>query len=104
MTSSRILELASIITSKTSEIDTYLSTHGLPPLSLDLNEDPQEYTFPDSVQRAQDAVLQATDELHAHMLGPFGILMQETVCLAHFRNSALTLLILKTLCRTAVIV
>lgn len=77
----RIVELAQIISSNTSEVDTYLSTHGLPPFSFELEDGYQRREFPDGIQRAQNAVLEATDELHSHMLGPTGILMQLTVCL-----------------------
>lgn len=82
MPSSRIVELASIISSNTTQVDDYLSTHGLPPLSFEPNDEPQQYTLPDSIQAAQNAILEATDELHAHMLGPTGILRQQMVCLS----------------------
>lgn len=81
MPSSSIVELASIISSNTSQVDDYLSTHGLPPLSFEPNDESQQHTLPDSIQAAQNAVLEATDELHAHMLGPSGILRQQMVCL-----------------------
>lgn len=66
---------------RTNEVDAYISTHGLPPLSFDSNEASQ-HTLPDSIQSAQNAVLEATDELHALMLGPMGILRQQVVCLS----------------------
>ena len=84
MTSSRIPELASIISSNTIEVDGYLSTHSLPPLSIELNKDSQDDTFSDRIQRAQNAVLEVTDELHAYMPGPLGIFMWQTECLPHF--------------------
>ena len=80
MGSSRIVELASIISFNTNKIDTYFSSHGLPTLSFDTDRDVEEYNLPEHVQRAQNAVLEATDELHAYMLGPIGILMQQSVC------------------------
>ena len=82
MPSSRIVELASIITTKTSQVDDYLSTHGLPGLSFEPTRESQEHTLPESVQAAQNAVLEATDELHALMLGPMGILTAQLVCLS----------------------
>ncbi len=82
MSPSRIVELASIITTKTNQVDDYLSTHGLPPLSFEPNEEAQGYTLPNSVQGAQNAVLEATNELHALMLGPMGILTQQLVRLS----------------------
>ena len=81
MPSSRIVELASIISMRTKQVDEYLSAQGLPPLSFEPIEDSQQYTFPDSIQAAQKEILEATDELHAHMLGPMGLLNQQLVCL-----------------------
>ena len=81
MPSSRIVELASIISTRTYLVDEYLSAQGLPPLSFEPIEDSQQYTLPDSIQAAQNEILEATDELHAHMLGPMGILNQQLVCL-----------------------
>ena len=82
MPSSRIVELASIINMRTNLVDEYLSAPGLPPLSLEPIEDSQQHTLPDSIQAAQNGILEATDELHAHMLGPMGILNQQLVSLA----------------------
>lgn len=76
MPSSRIVELASIISTKTNLVDEYFSTQSLPPLSFEPIEDSQQYTLPDSIQAAQKEILEATDELHALMLGPMGILNQ----------------------------
>ena len=81
MPSSRIVELASIISMRTKLVDDYLSAQGLPPLSFEPLADSQQYTLPDSIQAAQNDILEATDELHAHMLGPMGILNQQLVCL-----------------------
>lgn len=81
MPSSRIVELASIISTRTSLVDEYYSAQSLPPLSFEPIEDSQQYTLPDSIQAAQNEILEATDELHAHMLGPMGILNQQLVCL-----------------------
>lgn len=80
MSPSRIVELASIITAKNNQIDDYLSTNHLPPLSFEPNDESPKDTLPNSVQAAQNAILEATDELHALMLGPMGILTQQLVC------------------------
>lgn len=77
MPASRIVELASIISMKTNQIDEYLSAQGLPPLSFEPTEESQQYTLPDNIKAAQNEILEATDELHAHMLGPMGILNQQ---------------------------
>ena len=82
MPPSRIVELASIINTKTHQVDDYLSTHGLPPLSFEPDEKSQQQTLPDEIQAAQNAILEATNELHAHMLGPMGILREHVVRLS----------------------
>ena len=81
MPPSRIAELASIISSNTSQVDDYISTHGLPPLSFEPNASLKPDTLPHGIQSAQHAILEATDELNALMLGPEGILRQQLVCL-----------------------
>ena len=81
MSSSRIAELASIISSNTSQVDDYISTRGLPPLSFEPNASLKPDTLPDGIHSAQKAILEATDELNALMLGPEGILRHYLVCL-----------------------
>ena len=81
MAPSRIAELASIISSKTSQVDDYISTHGLPPISFEPNGSLKLNTLPEDLQSAQNAILEATEELNALMLGPEGILRQYLVCL-----------------------
>ena len=81
MPPSRIAELASIISSNTSQVDDYVSTHGLPPLSFEPNGNLKPDTLPDGILSAQKAILEATDELNALMLGPEGILRHYLVCL-----------------------
>ena len=83
MPPSRIAELASIISSNTSQVDDYISTHGLPPLSFEPNGSLKPDTLPHGIQSAQNAILEATDELNALMLGPEGILRQHLVCLTY---------------------
>lgn len=82
MPPNRTVELASVIATKTEVVDDYLNSHGLPPLSFEPMEKSQQYILPDSVQAAQNAILEATDELHALMLGPMGILTQQLVRIA----------------------
>ena len=80
MPPSRIAELASVISSNTAQIDDYISTHGLPPLSFEPNGNFKPETLPHAIESAQNAVLEATDELNALMLGPERILRQNLVC------------------------
>ena len=79
MISKTISELASTISSNTSSIESYLSTNGLPTLSSEA----MEHEFPESIQMAQNAILEATDELQALVLGPLGILIKQTVSCFH---------------------
>ena len=81
MPPSRIAELASIISSNTSQVDDYISTHGLPPLSFEPNDSLKPDRLPDGILAAQNAIVEATDELNALMIGPEGILKQHLVCL-----------------------
>ena len=73
MATSRISELASIIAAKTAEIDTYTASEGLPSPSFDADSPPRLLLHP-HVAASRQAILEATDELHALMLGPVGIL------------------------------
>lgn len=81
MPPSRIAELASIISSNTSQVDDYISARGLPPLSFEPNASLKPDTLPHDIQSAQNAILEATDELNALILGPEGTLRQYLVCL-----------------------
>ena len=104
MPPSRIAELASIISSNTSQVDDYVSTHNLPPLSFEPNGHLKQDTLPDTIQSAQHAILEATDELNALMLGPDGILRQQFVRPPHGMNpfgSMSDLLTLSVVRRTA---
>ena len=73
MPTSRISELTSIIAAKTAEIDAYTTSEGLPSPSFDVNNPPRLLSDP-RIAASRLAVLEATDELHALMLGPVGIL------------------------------
>lgn len=71
--SSRTVALASAIAANVGKIDEFLSSSGLPPLSLDPDAPLQQ---PNSKEftRARDATLEAISELEALILGPLGIL------------------------------
>ena len=78
MAVSRITELASIIAAKTTEIDNYTIAERLPSPSFDADIPPDLLLTP-TIAASRQAILEATDELHALMLGPAGILMP-SVC------------------------
>ncbi|PQE34045.1 6-hydroxytryprostatin B O-methyltransferase protein [Rutstroemia sp. NJR-2017a WRK4] len=65
----RIAELASIIQEHTSKFDAYLASNNLPSPSFDPSH-PLRLSLSPDVQASRDAVLEASDELTALMLGP----------------------------------
>lgn len=65
---SRIVELAQIISESVAKIDGALAKEGLPVLSFD--EDAPAGYLPKELSGARDAVLDATDELHDLLLEP----------------------------------
>ena len=69
MAPSRIVELSSIISENTAKVDSYLTEQNLPFPSFDPSS---EFTpaLPRDIKVFQDAVLEATDELNALLLGP----------------------------------
>lgn len=73
----RIAELASIITANTAKIDEHLTANGINEISFD--ENAGEVLSGPELAAARQAVLEATDELHALMLGPAGILTTPSV-------------------------
>ncbi|KAL2059185.1 hypothetical protein ABVK25_000477 [Lepraria finkii] len=73
MAASRMAELALLIATNTANIDTHLASKGLPTPSFDANQ-PAHLLNDTELAAARRAVLEATDELHALMLGPIGIL------------------------------
>lgn len=75
MAPTRIAELAAIVAANTSKIDDYLSVHHIPSPSFE----PGVPQLPDDVKPFQQAVLRATDELNALLLGPAGMLRQAAV-------------------------
>lgn len=84
----RILELASIIQSNTAKFDELLTKQGEPTPSFKVNNTRSKtcalrYEATDEITNSRDHVLEAMDELRALMLGPLGFLHQEviqTVC------------------------
>lgn len=70
---SRISELGSILASATKEFDFVTVIESLPSPSFDADY-PAQALFHPKVLALRQAILDATDELHALMLGPAGIL------------------------------
>jgi hypothetical protein len=66
---SRIAELASTIQEQTSKVDAYLAANNLPSPSFDVSC-PLRLSLPPEIQASRNAVLEASDELTALMLGP----------------------------------
>lgn len=73
MKGSRTAALASAIAASVSKIDEFLSSNGLPPLSLDPDA-PLQQPSSKEFTRARDATLDAISELEALVLGPLGVL------------------------------
>ena len=71
--SSKIAELASIISTNVKSLDEYLASNGLPFPSFDPDA-PLKLPLPDDIASSQDTILSATTELRALLLGPIGIL------------------------------
>ncbi|CAG8955512.1 hypothetical protein HYFRA_00009464 [Hymenoscyphus fraxineus] len=65
----RIVELSSTIHDQTTKLDAYLTANNLPTPSFDISC-PLKLLLPPDIQALRDAVLEATDELIALMLGP----------------------------------
>ena len=78
---SRTSELVSIIASNTVMIEEFLKQGGLPDLSFDARPASRLQQH-NEIGAQRQAVLDATDELHALMLGPKGILMSQPVSAA----------------------
>jgi hypothetical protein len=71
MTSSRILDLANAIKKNTSIIHTHLASQNVPFPSFSSGA---KYIIPEELAAAQDAVLDATSELHDLLLPPMSAL------------------------------
>lgn len=83
MAGSRIAELASIIANSTAHIDTHLAAEGLPKPSFDADQ-PTHLLNDSKLATSRRNIIEATDELHALMLGPVGILTSPSVRTAQF--------------------
>lgn len=82
MTVTRIAQLASTIQASTIKINDYLASNGLPTPSFD-PDSPPKFLSETSIAASRQAILEATDELHALMLGPIGMLTTPSVRLTH---------------------
>lgn len=69
MPPNRIAELATIIHNDTLKVDAYLTSEKLPTPSFDVSC-PARLPLPPHIQTAQEAILEATDELTVLMQGP----------------------------------
>ena len=78
MPPNRTSELASIIALNTAKVEEYLAKNELPPLTFDVGSDvlPHDHS---QISQERQAVLDATEELHALMLGPKASLMSQQV-------------------------
>ncbi|TVY16272.1 O-methyltransferase gsfB [Lachnellula arida] len=66
---SRIVELSATIHEQTTKVDAFLAANNLPTPSFDISC-PPKLSLPPDIQASREAVLEATDELTALMLGP----------------------------------
>lgn len=69
MPPNRIVKLATIIHNKTLKVDAYLTSENLPTPSFDISC-PATLPLPPHTQAAQEAILEATDELTTLIQGP----------------------------------
>ena len=83
MSPSRIVELAAIIQEHTTLVDTYLTSNKLPTPSFDISY-PIRVAVPPTIQASQEAILDASDELSALIVGPAGISARQPVRTPHF--------------------
>lgn len=78
MPATRTAELASRIAENIERIDAYTSLKDTPPVSFDASA--SDFPLYDQeIDAARQVVLDATDELHALMLGPVGMLTSPSV-------------------------
>jgi len=81
MASSRTSELVSIIALHTGKIEDHLAKQCLQTLSFDAKTNSQLHRM-NEIAAQRHIILDATEELHALMLGPKGILMSQPVSAA----------------------
>lgn len=73
MSSRRINELAKLIATHTEKLDTYLVSQNLPLPSFDADYE-APLVLDGDVASSRQIILEATDELHALVNGPYSIL------------------------------
>lgn len=78
MASSRIAELASLIAHSTAQINRHLAAEGRPTPSFDADQ-PTDLLNDSKLAASRRNIIEATDELHALMIGPVGILTSPSV-------------------------
>ena len=78
MSGSRIAELASLIANSTADIDSHLAAEGRPTPSFDADQ-PADLLNDSKFATSRRNIIEATDELHALMIGPVGILTSPSV-------------------------
>ena len=78
MAGSRIAELASLIAESTADIDRHLADEGHPTPSFDADQ-PSDLLNDSKLATSRRNIIEATDELHALMIGPVGILTSPSV-------------------------
>lgn len=78
----RLSKLAAIISDSASEIDSFLVSRHLPNLTFDADGSSKALLDTDLATPRQ-ALLEATDELHALLLGPVGLLTTRAVGCRH---------------------
>lgn len=83
---SRIVELADTIQKSVAELQNVLDSKGLPAPSFD--EDASPDPLPSEAQKAQDAVLDATAELHDILLEPTALVLK-TISVGSYQWSTL---------------
>ena len=74
--SSRILELASTIQTHTNELDSYITSQGLPSPSWDLDT-PPVLLLSNMAQASRNALLESIEELKALILGPVEFILNK---------------------------
>lgn len=79
MPPNRIAELATIIHNETLKVDAYLTLEKLPTPSFEVSC-PSRLPLPLHIQAAQEAILEATDELTVLIQGPMRSIAGQAVC------------------------
>ena len=85
-TQSRIIQLASTIAANTKRYDEYVSSNGLPSPSFNAKT-PLKLELSDDIVQANNAVIEATSELHGLMLGPLDTVLTQLREVSQTRTS-----------------